>query len=49
LLFRDWLRAHAAAVSAYSALKRSLADAVADLDTYAKVKDAAVDLVIANR
>jgi GrpB-like predicted nucleotidyltransferase (UPF0157 family) len=47
LLFRDWLRAHPAAVSAYSALKRSLADAVTDLDTYAEVKDPAVDLVIA--
>jgi GrpB-like predicted nucleotidyltransferase (UPF0157 family) len=47
LLFRDWLRAHPAAVSAYSALKRSLADMVTDLDTYAEVKDPAVDLVIA--
>ena len=47
LLFRDWLLAHPAAVSAYSALKRRLADAVTDLDVYAEVKDPAVDLVIA--
>ena len=47
LLFRDWLRAHPAAVPAYSALKQRLAEAVTDLDTYADVKDPAVDLVIA--
>jgi len=47
MLFRDWLRAHPAAVSAYAAFKRGLADAVADLDTYADVKDPVVDLVIA--
>lgn len=47
LLFRDWLRAHPAAVPAYAAFKRGLADAVPDLDTYADVKDPVVDLVIA--
>ena len=47
MLFRDWLCAHPAAVSAYAAFKRGLADAVADLDTYADVKDPVVDLVIA--
>ena len=47
LLFRDWLRAHPAAVPAYSAFKRGLAGAIADLDTYADVKDPVVDLVIA--
>ena len=47
LLFRDWLRAHPAAVPAYSAFKRSLAEAVPDLGTYADVKDPVVDLVIA--
>jgi hypothetical protein len=34
-------------VSAYSAFKCRLADAVADLDTYAQIKDPVVDLVIA--
>jgi len=47
LLFRDWLCAHPAAVPAYAAFKRGLADAVADLDTYTDVKDPVVDLVIA--
>ena len=47
LLFRDWLRAHPAAVPAYSAFKRSLAEAVPDLGAYADVKDPVVDLVIA--
>jgi GrpB-like predicted nucleotidyltransferase (UPF0157 family) len=47
LLFRDWMRAHPAAVSAYSALKRGLAEAVTDFETYVTVKDSAVDLVIA--
>jgi GrpB-like predicted nucleotidyltransferase (UPF0157 family) len=47
LLFRDWLRAHPAAVPAYSAFKRSLAGAVADLGVYTDVKDPVVDLVIA--
>jgi len=47
LLFRDWLRAHPAAVPAYSAFKRGLAGAVADLGVYTNVKDPVVDLVIA--
>jgi len=46
LLFRDWMRAHPKAVIAYSAIKRSLAAAIPDLDTYADVKDPIVDLVI---
>jgi GrpB-like predicted nucleotidyltransferase (UPF0157 family) len=47
LLFRDWFRAHQAAVPAYAAFKAMLADSVPDLDTYADVKDPIVDLVIA--
>jgi GrpB-like predicted nucleotidyltransferase (UPF0157 family) len=46
LLFRDWMCAHPQAVIAYSAIKRSLAAAIPDLDTYAEVKDPIVDLVI---
>lgn len=46
LLFRDWMCAHPQAVIAYSAVKRSLAAAIPDLDTYAEVKDPIVDLVI---
>ena len=38
--------AHPQAVIAYSAIKRSLAAAIPDLDTYAEVKDPIVDLVI---
>jgi GrpB-like predicted nucleotidyltransferase (UPF0157 family) len=47
LLFRDWLRAHPAAVPAYGAFKAMLADAVTDLATYADVKDPVVDIIIA--
>src|SRR6476660_6704375 len=47
LLFRDWMRVHPQAVIAYSAIKRSHAAAMLDLDTYAEVKDPIVDLVIA--
>ncbi|MCQ8836272.1 GrpB family protein [Streptomyces malaysiensis] len=47
LLFRDWLRAHPAAVPAYARFKQVLAGAVPDLATYADVKDPVVDLVIA--
>ena len=47
LLFRDWLRAHPAAVSAYTAFKLALAKAVTDPDTYTEVKDPVVDLLIA--
>jgi GrpB-like predicted nucleotidyltransferase (UPF0157 family) len=46
LLFRDWLRAHPAAVPAYAAFKAALAGAVPDLGTYADVKDPVVDLII---
>ncbi len=46
LLFRDWMCAHPQAVIAYSAIKRSLAAAIPDLDTYTEVKDPIVDLVI---
>ncbi|WP_240167349.1 GrpB family protein [Streptomyces noursei] len=45
LLFRDWLRAHPEAVPAYARFKQLLAEAVADLATYADVKDPVVDLV----
>ena len=38
--------AHPEAVIAYSAIKRSLAAAIPDLDTYTEVKDPIVDLVI---
>lgn len=47
LLFRDWFRAHPAAVPAYAAFKRALADAAPDLGPYTAVKDPVVDLVIA--
>jgi GrpB-like predicted nucleotidyltransferase (UPF0157 family) len=46
LLFRDWFRAHPESIPAYAAFKRALAPAVADIDTYADVKDPVVDLVI---
>jgi GrpB-like predicted nucleotidyltransferase (UPF0157 family) len=47
LLFRDWLRAHPAAVAPYAQFKRTLAAAVADIEVYTDVKDPVVDLVIA--
>jgi GrpB-like predicted nucleotidyltransferase (UPF0157 family) len=47
LLFRDWFRAHPAAVAAYAQFKRVLAGAVADIEAYTDVKDPVVDLVIA--
>ncbi len=46
LLFRDWFRAHPAAVRAYAAFKQALADVVPDVATYAEVKDPVVDLVV---
>ncbi|WP_245601571.1 GrpB family protein [Hamadaea tsunoensis] len=46
LLFRDWFRAHPAAVPAYASFKRVLADSVADRDAYTDVKDPVVDLVV---
>jgi len=47
LLFRDWFRAHPAAVPAYAAFKLRLAEAVGDLGVYTDVKDPVVDLVVA--
>jgi GrpB-like predicted nucleotidyltransferase (UPF0157 family) len=47
LLFRDWFRAHPAAVPAYAAFKEELAAAVGDLGTYTDIKDSVVDVVIA--
>ena len=47
LLCRDYLRASPAAASAYAAAKRALADHLADVDTYADVKDPVVDLLMA--
>ncbi|MGH9028253.1 MAG: GrpB family protein [Acidimicrobiales bacterium] len=47
LLFRDWFRAHPAAVPAYSAFKVVLARTVPDLGGYTETKDPVVDLVIA--
>jgi GrpB-like predicted nucleotidyltransferase (UPF0157 family) len=48
LLFRDWFRAHPAAVPAYARFKEALAEAVNDdVDVYTDVKDPVVDLVIA--
>jgi GrpB-like predicted nucleotidyltransferase (UPF0157 family) len=45
LLFRDYLRAHAATAEAYAELKRRLAQHLADPQTYPEVKDPAVDLI----
>ncbi|MGL4611408.1 MAG: GrpB family protein [Trueperaceae bacterium] len=45
LLSRDYLRAHPASAEAYAILKRLLATHLANLDTYADVKDPAVDLI----
>jgi GrpB-like predicted nucleotidyltransferase (UPF0157 family) len=45
LLFRDFLRGHPATAAAYAALKRRLAENLADPDTYPDVKDPAVDLI----
>jgi len=46
LLFRDWFRAHPAAVPAYGEFKLRLAAAVRDIETYTDIKDPVVDLVI---
>ena len=45
LLFRDYLRTHAATAKAYAELKRQLAQNLADLETYSDVKDPVVDLI----
>ena len=47
LVFRDYLRADPVAAGAYGLLKRALAAAADDRDTYYAVKDPACDLVIA--
>lgn len=46
LLFRDYLRAHPAAVVAYAELKRRLADELRDVRRYAETKDPACDLIM---
>lgn len=46
LLFRDYLRAHPRSAAAYAELKRRLAENLADINTYADVKDPACDLII---
>ena len=45
LLFRDYLRTHAATAAAYAELKRRLAIHLADAEMYPAVKDPAVDLI----
>ncbi|HLX51943.1 MAG TPA: GrpB family protein [Streptosporangiaceae bacterium] len=47
LLFRDWFRAHPAAVAGYAAFKRALAAQTPDVDVYTDVKDPVVDVIIA--
>lgn len=46
LLFRDWFRAHPAAVPGYARFKQVLAAAVPDAGVYTDVKDPVVDLVV---
>jgi GrpB-like predicted nucleotidyltransferase (UPF0157 family) len=46
LLFRDYLREHAAAVAAYAELKQRLAAELRDVGRYADVKDPACDLIM---
>ncbi|GAB7040141.1 MULTISPECIES: GrpB family protein [Catenuloplanes] len=46
LLFRDWFRAHPAAIPAYARFKQQLAAVVADVAVYTDLKDPVVDLVI---
>ena len=45
LLFRDYLRGHPRTADAYAELKRRLAAHMPDTNTYADVKDPAVDLI----
>ncbi|AUG80646.1 hypothetical protein CFP65_5971 [Kitasatospora sp. MMS16-BH015] len=47
LLFRDWFRAHPAAVPAYAEFKTVLAGTVDGVGVYSEVKDPVVDLVVA--
>lgn len=46
LLFRDYLRAHPAAIAAYAELKRRLAAELRDVGRYADIKDPACDLIM---
>jgi GrpB-like predicted nucleotidyltransferase (UPF0157 family) len=46
LLFRDWFRAHPAAVQPYAEFKRGLAAVTGDIVSYTEVKDPVVDVVI---
>lgn len=46
LLFRDWFRAHPAAVPAYSRFKRQLAAAIDDIEVYTDLKDPVIDLIM---
>jgi GrpB-like predicted nucleotidyltransferase (UPF0157 family) len=46
LLFRDWFRAHPAAIPAYARFKEQLGTAVGDVYVYTDLKDPVVDLVI---
>jgi len=46
LLFRDWFRAHPAAVAAYAEFKRRLATLTPDTFSYADAKDPVVDVII---
>lgn len=46
LLFRDWFRAHPAAVPAYARFKEVVAASVDDPGVYTDVKDPVVDLVV---
>ena len=46
LLFRDWFRAHPAAVPGYAQFKRVLAANTPDVGGYTEVKDPVVDLII---
>ncbi|MDP9799626.1 GrpB-like predicted nucleotidyltransferase (UPF0157 family) [Catenuloplanes nepalensis] len=46
LLFRDWFRAHPAAVPAYARFKQQLAAVVDDIEVYTDLKDPVIDLIM---
>jgi GrpB-like predicted nucleotidyltransferase (UPF0157 family) len=46
LLFRDWFRAHPELAPAYGRFKRTLSEAVPDLDSYTDVKQPVVELLV---
>jgi GrpB-like predicted nucleotidyltransferase (UPF0157 family) len=46
LLFRDWFRAHPAAIPAYARFKQQLGTAVADIYLYTDLKDPVIDVII---